>query len=126
MEYLQDQFQAALDELSNAVAELSETNEKLIAKVQALEEKINKDSHNSNKPPSSDGLAGVPAEKGKSAARKPGGQKGYEGTTLAMVETPAVCAGSPCQKLQRMREVAATSEAGAGMNRGKSSTFLPL
>ena len=36
VEYLQDQFQAALDELSNAVAELSQTNEKLVAKVQTL------------------------------------------------------------------------------------------
>jgi hypothetical protein len=34
VEYLQGQFQAALDELSNALAELSETNEKLISKVQ--------------------------------------------------------------------------------------------
>ena len=45
VEYLQDQFQAALDEMSYALAELSDTNEKLAAKVQALEEKINKDSH---------------------------------------------------------------------------------
>lgn len=88
VEYLQDQFQAALDELSNAVAELSETNEKLVAKVQSLEEKINKDSHNSNKPPSSDGLARRFSRKRQPSGKKPGGQKGHEGTTLAMVEHP--------------------------------------
>jgi hypothetical protein len=45
VEYLQEQFQASLDELSSAVAELSETNRKLVARVRALEEKSNKDSH---------------------------------------------------------------------------------
>src|SRR5208337_4798252 len=69
VEYLQDQFQAALDELSNAVAELSETNEKLVAKVQALEEKINKDSHNSTPPPPATELPGGSAENGNPAAR---------------------------------------------------------
>lgn len=88
VEYLQDQFQAALDELGNAVAELSETNEKLAAKVQALEEKSNKDSHNSNKPPSSDGLVRRFSRKRQPSGKKPGGQKGHEGTTLAMVKHP--------------------------------------
>src|SRR5208283_5676737 len=88
VEYLQDQFEASLDKWSNALAELSETNEKLIAKVQALEEKINKDSHNSNNPPSSDGLARRFSRKRQHSGKKPGGQKGHEGTTLAMVKHP--------------------------------------
>ncbi|MGA2477393.1 MAG: DUF6444 domain-containing protein [Spirochaetia bacterium] len=57
VEYLQDQFQATLDEMSEALAQLTEANKKLVARIQVLEEKINRDSHNSNKPPSSDGLA---------------------------------------------------------------------
>ena len=88
VEYLQDQFQAALDELRNALAELSETNEKMIAKVQAPEEKINKDRHNSNNPPSSDGVARRFSRKRQPSGKKPGGQKGHEGTTFAMVKDP--------------------------------------
>jgi hypothetical protein len=38
IEYLQEQFQGSLDELSNALAELSETNKKLFARIQALED----------------------------------------------------------------------------------------
>jgi transposase len=89
VEYLQEQFQGSLDELSNALAELSETNKKLVARVQALEEKINKDSHNSNNPPSSDGLARrFSSKRQPSGGKKPGGQKGHEGTTLSMVKHP--------------------------------------
>jgi transposase len=86
--YLQEQFQGSLDELSNALAELSETNKKLVSRIQALEEKISKDSHNSNKPPSSDGLARKFSRKRQPSGKKPGGQKGHEGTTLAMVKHP--------------------------------------
>ena len=88
VEYLQEQFQGSLDELSNGLAELSETNKKLVTRIQALEEKINKDSHNSNKPPSSDGLARKFSRKRQPSGKKPGGQKGHEGTTLAMVKPP--------------------------------------
>jgi uncharacterized coiled-coil protein SlyX len=104
VEYLQDQFQAVLDEMSKALAELSDTNEKLAAKVQGLEEKINKDSHNSNKPPSSDGLAKRFGKKRQRSGKKPGGQEGHEGSTLEMVKHPqhvqihevATCQG--CEK----------------------------
>jgi transposase len=88
-EYLQDQFQGIVDELSSALDELSETNEKLVARVQALEEKIGKDSRNSDKPPSSDPPRRKFSQKPeKHSGRKPGGQKGHEGTTLAMVKHP--------------------------------------
>src|SRR5271169_6771409 len=88
VEYLQEQFQGSLDELSNTLAELVETNKKLVTRIQALEEKINKDSHNSDKPPSSDGLARKFSRKRQPSGKKPGGQKGHEGTTLAMVKHP--------------------------------------
>jgi len=82
IEYLQEQFQNALEELNNAIV-------KLACRVQALEEKINKDSHNSNKPPSTDGprrkFSKKPERRGE---RKPGGQQGHEGTTLHMVKHP--------------------------------------
>jgi len=75
-----------------------------LARVQDLEARLAKDSHNSGKPPSSDGLT---REKTRSLRRrsgkKPGGQLGHRGETLRLVEAPdgvvehrpAVCAA--CQ-----------------------------
>jgi len=67
----------------------------LAERVRELEARLNKDSHNSSKPPSSDGLARRPSaakpaprslrpQKG----RKPGGQHGHPGRTLSQVEEP--------------------------------------
>jgi len=52
----------------------------LTARVSELEARLSKDSHNSSKPPSSDGL-----KKTRSLHRpsEPGGQVGYRGTTCA-------------------------------------------
>ena len=62
----------------------------LQAKVEELESRLNKNSSNSNKPPSSDGLAkpkmqpAFPRKKGKKA----GGQPGHKGKTLELSATP--------------------------------------
>lgn len=81
IEYLQDQH-------DNAIEQLLETIQKLTSRIQALEEKTNTDSHNSNNPPSSDGLDRRFSRKRERSGKKPGGQKGHEGTTLAMVKHP--------------------------------------
>jgi transposase len=62
----------------------------LSARVKELEGRLGKDSHNSSKPPSSDGLAKKPAPKslrGKSG-RRSGGQPGHRGHTLEFAECP--------------------------------------
>ena len=61
----------------------------LAARLAALEARLAKDSHNSSKPPSSDGLA-KPAPKSlrKKSGKKPGGQKGHPGSTRELVDTP--------------------------------------
>ncbi|MFW6367314.1 MAG: IS66 family transposase [bacterium] len=58
-------------------------------RVQSLENQLAKNSHNSGKPPSSDGLK-KPAPKSlrKKGERKSGGQRGHTGHTLEMADKP--------------------------------------
>ncbi len=68
---------------------LSGIIDELAARIAALEARLAKDSHNSSKPPSSDGLS-KPAPKSlrKKSGKKPGGQKGHPGATRGLVDTP--------------------------------------
>ena len=59
----------------------------LEAKVAELEKRLNKNSQNSDKPPSSDGLRRPLRQRSKSK-RKPGGQKGHPGKTLKFSDKP--------------------------------------
>ena len=59
----------------------------LEARVASLEERLNKNSKNSDKPPSSDGLSKPPRQQSRSK-RKPGGQQGRTGKTLKFSDTP--------------------------------------
>ena len=63
----------------------------LTERVNKLEEQLKKDSHNSHKPPSSDGLKKrLPKPKpSKGEKKRPvGGQEGHQGNTLALVDNP--------------------------------------
>lgn len=61
----------------------------LRARVQTLEEQVAKDSHNSHKPPSSDGLSKPKPKSLRPKSERPtGGQPGHPGHTLRMVEKP--------------------------------------
>lgn len=63
--------------------------QKLELRIKELEGRLNKNSRNSHKPPSSDGLnkPNPKSQRGKSN-RKSGGQKGHEGHTLDQVKNP--------------------------------------
>jgi len=73
----------------NLVDQMAQNLLLLSERVQALEDRLAKDSHNSGKPPSSDGLS-KPAPKSlrKRHGKKSGGQPGHEGSTLKAVSHP--------------------------------------
>jgi transposase len=56
--------------------------------VQALHERLAKDSHNSHLPPSSDRFGRQPKSLRKKSGKKPGGQEGHPGTTLLFSPCP--------------------------------------
>ena len=59
------------------------------ARIRELEVRGATDSHNSSKPPSTDGYhKPVPKSSRKRTGRKPGGQKGHPGSTLALSDNP--------------------------------------
>jgi transposase len=90
-------------ELETENAVLREQVTVLVGRVQDLEARLAKDSHNSSKPPSSDGLARKTKSLRRRSGKKPGGQIGHRGETLRLVATPdeveehrpAICVG--CQ-----------------------------
>jgi transposase len=57
-------------------------------RVHELEGQLSRDSHNSSKPPGSDGLRRLPKSLRKRSGKKPGGQPEHKGHTLALVATP--------------------------------------
>src|SRR5258708_29131172 len=62
---------------------------RLLARVQELEARLAKDSHNRSKPPASDPLGRKrPRSQRRRSGKKPGGQLGHRGETLHLVATP--------------------------------------
>ena len=86
-------------ELTAEVARLNDKVDELTKLVQKLTEQKNKNSKNSSKPPSSDGLKKPKSTREKSD-KKQGGQKGHEGTNLAQRKPDRIvgCMPSKCQK----------------------------
>src|SRR6266581_9151179 len=90
----EEELQALREEnrtLKALVAELLPLKEQLAqanARIKELEDRLAKDSRTSSKPPSSDGLARLPRSARRPRGKRPGGQAGPPGHTLAMVEQP--------------------------------------
>jgi transposase len=80
--------EARIAELEAENATLRERVEVLAAQVQQLQARLAKDSHNSGKPPASDGLRRKPKSLRKKSGKKPGGQLGHRGQTLPLAAIP--------------------------------------
>ena len=78
--------EARIAELEAVVEQQREQIERrCLERVQELEARLAKDSHNSGKPPSSDGLGRKTRSLRKKSGKKPGGQLGHRGETLRLV-----------------------------------------
>ncbi len=94
METLPDLKKLSYSEKDKLIISLWEQNQALQKKVQFLEGRIEKleaqlakNSHNSSKPPSSDGFKKPsPKSQRKKSGRKSGGQQGHSGVTLEQVD----------------------------------------
>lgn len=77
-------LETIIEEQAIRIAELEE-------RVKVLESRLNQNSKNSSKPPSTDYFAKEkpnPKSLRKKSGKKPGGQEGHPGTTLEMVDNP--------------------------------------
>jgi transposase len=96
-----DEIRAIYRQGEDAVVSLIET---LINRMNVLEEEvnrlksiINKDSHNSSKPPSTDTFKKTPHSLREKSNRGTGGQPGHDGTTLQSVSNPDAIVHHTCQ-----------------------------
>ena len=83
-------YEQIISTLLAKIAGLEKVVQEQAARIAELEKRLNKNSSNSSKPPSSDGLGKPPRttslrENGK---RNSGGQKGHKGKTLKQIESP--------------------------------------
>ena len=76
--------------LREQLASQTALNVQLVERIQALEERLSQDSHNSSKPPSSDGFVRPPKKRSlrKASGKKAGGQSGHLGQALRQVDCP--------------------------------------
>jgi transposase len=85
----EEEIKAAYDQGQEAVVALFyATFQKLAERIQQLEDQVAKNSNNSSKPPSSDGLAKKPKSLRHKSGKKSGGQPGHPGSTLKAVAHP--------------------------------------
>ena len=81
-------LRAELAAAKETIAALTDQVATLLERVKGLEGQRATDSHNSSKPPSSDGPARILRSLRGTSGKKPGGQPGHRGAHLRLVDTP--------------------------------------
>ena len=84
-------YKAGPEAVINLIEQQAAIIAKLEERVKSLEERLNKNSHNSSKPPSTDAYATKkpkPKSMRTKSGKKVGGQNGHPGITLRMVDNP--------------------------------------
>jgi len=103
-----EEIGAAYEQGKEAIIKLfRDTFGQLETRLQGMEDQIAKNSSNSGKPPSSDGLKKKPKSLRHKSGKKSGGQPGHAGSTLKAVERPdhfEVCPVTSCRHCQASLE----------------------
>jgi transposase len=106
--------EGGIDAICELIASLEARDASLEARIAELEKRLGKNSTNSSKPPSSDGLKRTKSQRPKNSGRKPGGQPGHPGQTLRQSETPDIIVAIPLDTCPEccadLRDQPATSE----------------
>ena len=83
---------ATVDSMNQTINELDQTITELNQTIKELKEQLNKNSKNSSKPPSSDGLKKPVVKKNRSlresSGKKQGAQEGHDGVHLSVISNP--------------------------------------
>lgn len=103
MRLTKDQVRVIYSQGFDAVYQLYELLQnqvdKLEERVSVLEQQHSKRSHNSSKPPSTDGFKREPRSLREKSGRKSGGQPGHPGTTLRQVDNPDYFESYQCNEI---------------------------
>ncbi|MDB5967843.1 MAG: hypothetical protein JWQ90_293 [Hydrocarboniphaga sp.] len=122
-----EQKDALIVALWHHIAVLQQQVLTLGARVAELEARLSKDSHNSSKPPSSDGLAKKLQSLRQASGQRPGGQPGHKGTTLKRVAVPdRVVRHDPPASCDRCGQTLALADAVLSPDRRQVFDLPPL
>ena len=85
-----DEMQSTINDMAHTIAFQAQTIEQLNATIAALLEKKSRNSNNSSKPPSSDGLNKKNRSLKQASGKKAGGQEGHKGANFMVTDHPDV------------------------------------